>query len=143
MTGDETFLKSVLICERNTPRGDNFTTLTPVTNQSYLSSPPINVQSAQIRQVTFGTGIRHPVCQLDDVVVDLLDRELTDQPKESYITTLISTTDSSAEVISTDRLELPKRAKNGLYDNALTGTLKDRRKTNKTSLAEKIAYESY
>ena len=75
-----------------------------------------------------------PFFQVDDVVVDLLNRELTGQPKESYITTLISTTDSSAEVISTYQLELSK-----LYDNAQTGILKDRRKTNKTSLAEKLA----
>ena len=105
---DETFLKSILIREPNIPRGDNFTTLTPVTIQSYLSSPPTdadgNVQSAQTRQVTSGTGIRPPVFQIDDVVVDLLDRELTGQPKESYITTLIRTTDSSADVISTYRL---------------------------------------
>ena len=121
--------------------------MTPATNQIYLSTPPIdsdgNVQSAQTRRVTSGAGIRPPVFQVDDVVVDLLNRELTGQPKESYITTLISTTDSSADVISTYRLELSKRAKNGLYDNAPTGILKDRRKTNKTSLAEKLDYDCY
>ena len=82
---DETLLKSVLIREPNTPRGDNFTTLTPATNQIYLSTPPIdsdgNVQSAQTRRVTSGTGIRPPVVQVYDVVVDLLDRELTVNPR--------------------------------------------------------------
>ena len=62
---DETFLKSVLLREPNTPRGDNFTTLTPITNQSYLSTPPLdadgNVQSAQTRRVTSGADIRPPV----------------------------------------------------------------------------------
>ena len=60
-----------------------------------------------------------------------------------YLRKLLTTTDSSAEVISNYRTELSKQAKSCISENTPVGILKDRRKTKNTSIAEKLAGDCY
>ena len=146
---EETFLKSVFHNGDDFISGDNYITPTPVANMTYPSSPPLdkdgNIQCAQEGDARRDAGCRDSTVnfQLECVVIDLLDRELIGLPKDCYLRKLLTTTDSSAEVISNYRAELSKRAKSCISENTPVGILKDRRKTKNTSIAEKLAGDCY
>ena len=81
--------------------------------------------------------------ELDDAVIDRLDKTLFGLTKDLYISTLLDETDASVEMLINYRIVLSTRAKSCGPEGVPFGTLKERRRSSKATVADKYAIDCY